>query len=220
MFWGTYNPARNHAWGLLKLNGQRGQFFQKKKKKKKKKNLGVDISGQKMVGKRLFLYFLEESSFDLLIFGLTGPLKVFGLWVTFGLQKISAPPDTGPFVTPTRPPKGSLGCFMKAVHQLLLILCLHGALFLLNVCVTFGDQNNSGSPDTGPIVTPKRLFGLFLADFSLYFANFPSGRGFYSTSGVCTVWSPVKLWFPRYGANPDPGKALWPVSCRLFIRFC
>ena len=43
---------------------------------------------------------------------------------------------------------------------------------ILDVCVKFGVQQKSGSPDMGPLVTPKRLFPLYLENFSLDFANF------------------------------------------------
>ena len=52
---------------------------------------------------------------------------------------------------------------------------------VLDLCAKFGVQEKSGSPDMGPFVTPKRLFRLFLENFSLYFANFLSERGSYGT---------------------------------------
>ena len=52
---------------------------------------------------------------------------------------------------------------------------------VLDVCVKFGVQQKSGSPDMGPMVTPKRLFRLFLENFSLNFAYFLSEWGFYGT---------------------------------------
>ena len=52
---------------------------------------------------------------------------------------------------------------------------------VLDVCVKYGGQKNSGSPDMGPLVTPKRLFRLFLENFSLDFVNFLSERGSYGT---------------------------------------
>ena len=52
---------------------------------------------------------------------------------------------------------------------------------VLDVCVKYGGQKKSGSPDMGPIVTPKRLFRLFLENLSLDFANFLSEWGFYGT---------------------------------------
>ena len=52
---------------------------------------------------------------------------------------------------------------------------------VLDVCVNFGLQQKSGSPDMGPIVTPKRLFRLFLENFSLDFANYKSEWGFHGT---------------------------------------
>ena len=36
---------------------------------------------------------------------------------------------------------------------------------VLDMCVKFGVQEKSGSPDMGPIVTPKRLFRLFLEKY-------------------------------------------------------
>ena len=84
---------------------------------------------------------------------------------------------------------------------------------VLDVCVKYGGQKKSGSPDIGPIVTPKRLFGLFLENFSLDFTNYLSELGFYGTQCVCKVWRPEKIWFSRYGANSDPEKALSAVSC-------
>ena len=71
---------------------------------------------------------------------------------------------------------------------------------VLDLCVKFGVQEKSGSPDMGPIVTPKRLFPVFLKNCSLDFANFLSEWGPYGPSSVCQVWSPGKIWFSRYGA--------------------
>ena len=55
------------------------------------------------------------------------------------------------------------------------------ALKLLDVSVKFGVQQKSGSLDMGPFVTPKRLFRLFLENFSLDFANYKSEWGFHGT---------------------------------------
>ena len=66
---------------------------------------------------------------------------------------------------------------------------------VLDVCVKYGGQKNSGSPDMGPLVTPKRLFRLFLENFSLDFANFLSEWGFYGTQCVCKVLRPENIWF-------------------------
>ena len=52
---------------------------------------------------------------------------------------------------------------------------------VLDVCLKYGVQKKSGTPDMGPLVTPKRLFRLFLENFSLDFANFLSEWGFYVT---------------------------------------
>ena len=83
---------------------------------------------------------------------------------------------------------------------------------VLKMCVKFGVQEKSGSPDMGPFVTPKRLFRLFLENFSLDFTNYLSEWGFYGTRYVCKVWRPEKIWFSIYGANSDPEKALSTVS--------
>ena len=56
-------------------------------------------------------------------------------------------------------------------------------------CASFGENRMSGiggqqksdSPDMGPRVTPKRLFRLFLENFSLDFANYLSEWGTYGT---------------------------------------
>ena len=66
-----------------------------------------------------------------------------------GFQEKSGSLGTGPFVTPKRPPKGSFDCFSKTVHLILLIFCQNGALIVLDVCVKFGVQQKSGSPDMG-----------------------------------------------------------------------
>ena len=63
---------------------------------------------------------------------------------------------------------------------------------VLDVCAKCGLQQNSGSPDMGPFVTPKRLFRLFLENFSLDFANYLSEWGFYGTRCVCIVSRPEK----------------------------
>ena len=68
--------------------------------------------------------------------------------------------------------KGSFWSFSKTALTILLIFCQKGALMVLDVCVKFGLQQKSGSPDMGPIVTPKRLFQLFLENDSLDFAIF------------------------------------------------
>ena len=53
---------------------------------------------------------------------------------------------------------------------------------VLDVCAKCGlQQQNSGSPHIGPFVTPKRLFQLFLENFSLDFANYLSEWGSYGT---------------------------------------
>ena len=65
---------------------------------------------------------------------------------------------------------------------------------VLDMCVKFGVQEKSSSPDMGPIVTPKRLFRLFLENLPLDFANFLSEWGFYGTRCVCKVWRPEKIW--------------------------
>ena len=52
-----------------------------------------------------------------------------------------------------------------------------------------------------PEKAPKRLFRLFLENFSLDFANFLPEWGSYCTRRVCKVWSPAKIWFSRYGAK-------------------
>ena len=67
-----------------------------------------------------------------------------------GFQEKSGSLDTGPFVTPKRPPKGSFDCFLKTVHWILLIFCQNGALMVRDVCIKFGVQEKSGSLDTGP----------------------------------------------------------------------
>ena len=66
-----------------------------------------------------------------------------------GFQEKSGSLDTGPFVTPKRPPKGSFDCFSKTVHLILLIFCQNGALIVFDVCVKYGGQQKSGSPDMG-----------------------------------------------------------------------
>ena len=83
---------------------------------------------------------------------------------------------------------------------------------ILDMCAKCGFQEKSGSLDTGPFVTPKRLFRLFLENCSLDFANFLSEWGSYCTRHVCKVWRPEKIWFSRYGAICDPEKALSTVS--------
>ena len=80
--------------------------------------------------------------------------------------------------------KGSFGSFSKMALTILLIFCQKGALMVLDVCVKFGVQQKSGSPDMGPFMTPKRLFRLFLENLSLDFANFLSEWGFYGTRCV------------------------------------
>jgi len=72
-------------------------------------------------------------------------------------------------------------------------------------------------PSFEPLVTPKRLFRLFLENFSLDFANFLSEWGPYGPSSVCQVWSPGKIWFSRYGAICDPEKAPKKLF-RLFLK--
>ena len=86
------------------------------------------------------------------------------------------------------------------------------------VCKVWRPEKIS-SPDMGPLVTPKRLFRLFLENFSFDFDNFLSEWGFYGTQCVCKVWRPEKIWFSRYGAIGDPKKALSTVSWKLLIRF-
>ena len=108
--------------------------------------------------------------------------------------------------------EGSFRSFSKTALTILVIFCQKGALMVLDMCAKCGLQQNSGSPDMGPFVTPKRLFRLFLENFSLDFANFLSEWGFYGTRCVCKVWRPEKIWFSRYGANSDPEKALSTVS--------
>ena len=50
---------------------------------------------------------------------------------------------------------------------------------VLDLCVKFVVQEKSGSPDMGPIVTPKRLFPLFLEKYNTDFKDFLSEKGFY-----------------------------------------
>ena len=81
------------------------------------------------------------------------------------------------------------------------------ALMVLVMCAKFEVQEKSGSPDTGPFVTPKRLFRGFLENFMTVLVLFLSKGGPYGPSSVCQVWSPGKIWFSRYGAICDPEKA-------------
>ena len=74
---------------------------------------------------------------------------VLHVCVKSGVQEKSCSLDMGPFVTPKRPPKGSFDCFLKTVHWILLIFCQNGALMVRDVCVKFGVQQKSGSPDMG-----------------------------------------------------------------------
>ena len=97
----------------------------------------------------------------------------------------------------------------------MVIFCQNGAFMVLDVCGKNGGKKKSGSLDMRPLVTPKRLFRLFLANFLLDFANFLSEWGF-GTWCACKVKSPVKIWFSRYGAIGDP---LSTVTWKLFIRF-
>ena len=62
-------------------------------------------------------------------------------------------------------------------------------------------QEKSGSPDTGPFVTPKRLFRGFLENFMTVLRLFLSKGGPYGPSSVCQVWSPGKIWFSRFWAK-------------------
>ena len=48
---------------------------------------------------------------------------------------------------------------------------------VLDVCVKFEVQQKYDSPDTGPRVTPKRLFRLFLDNLTLDFVNFTVRMG-------------------------------------------
>ena len=76
------------------------------------------------------------------MFGQERALMVLDVCAKFGVQQKSGSPDTGPFVTPKRPQKGSFDCFLKTVHQILLIFCQNGALIVLDVCIKFGGQKN------------------------------------------------------------------------------
>ena len=83
---------------------------------------------------------------------------------------------------------------------------------VLKLDAKHGIQSNYGSRDMGPIVTPKRLFPLFLEKYNTDFKDFLSGKGFYGAKALCKTWDPVELRFSRYGANSDPEKALSTVS--------
>ena len=52
---------------------------------------------------------------------------------------------------------------------------------VLKLDAKHGIQSSYGSRDMGPIVTPKRLFRLFLENLSLDFATFLSELGSYDT---------------------------------------
>ena len=64
---------------------------------------------------------------------------------------------------------------------ILKIFCQKRAFVVLSHGVKHGIQPNLGSRDMGPLVTPKRLFRLFLENLSLDFVNFLSELGSYDT---------------------------------------
>ena len=101
------------------------------------------------------------------------------------------------------------------------------ALMVLVMRAKCGVQEKSGSPDTGPFVTPKRLFRVFLENFKTVLGFFLSKGGPYGPSSVCQVWSPGKIWFSRYGAkrvsNGGQNGFFWALlefSRKVDIRFC
>ena len=75
------------------------------------------------------------------------------------------------------------------------------ALMVLDMRAKSGVQEKSGSLDTGPFVTPKRLFRPFLENFKTVLGLFLSKGGPYGPSSVCQVWSPGKIWFLRFWAK-------------------
>ena len=79
-----------------------------------------------------------------------------------------------------------------------------GALMVLDMCVKFGVWEKSGSRDMGPLVTPKRLFRLFLEKHPTYFEVFSPVGGRYGTKSWCKIWDPAEFRFSRYGAIGTP----------------
>ena len=59
------------------------------------------------------------------------------------------------------------------------MFCQERAIMVLDVCAKCGVQQKSGSLDTGPFVTPKRLVRLVLEKLSLDFAQVWSRKGSY-----------------------------------------
>ena len=69
----------------------------------------------------------------------------------------------------------------KGFHRMLLNLGLKGDLMVLDMCLKFGVQEKSGSPDTGSKGVQNGVFRELFVKYASDFNYYRAGRNYYCT---------------------------------------